>query len=361
MIKQKEEVKISNLPFPNSFLVSRKLSNNQLEKDAMNLFSKLAVNVPLLDFLKRAPKYVRFLKKLCTNKKKCKPNGKVQLGSNVSAISKPQLPIKCANPRSFTILCTVGQLNIANALLDLRATINVMPLSLYTSLGIQTIKSTSMLIQLADMTVRKPKGLLEDIMVKVKDLVIPTDFYVLDMDAPPHIQETLILGMPFLRTANTVVSLKDGYITIEVRDKKIQFDVYEAMKHPFKDYSLLDVNAIDCFIDEAKVEYECSLHKLNEEETLDTGFSFLDVNSLFCLDSFLDDKDDVCSIDSLTVDSSLSTLSSFSFDLSSTNDEVFSHASSQELGNDFVSDFVEMEKLAQSILTKEKEEVNAGD
>ncbi|XP_028805003.1 uncharacterized protein LOC114759930 [Neltuma alba] len=239
--------------------ISGKLSNDQLKKDAMNLFGKLAVNVPLLDFLKGVLKYMRFLKELCTNKKKCKPNEKVQLGSNVSAIFKPQLPIKCADLGSFTIPCTVGPLNITNALLDLRAAINVMPISLYTSLGIQTIKSTSMLIKLADRTIRKPKGLLEDVLVNVKDLVIPADFYVLDMDTLPHVQETLVLGRPFLRTTNTV-------------------------------------------------------------------------------------------IDSLTVDSSLSTLSSFSFDLSSINDEVFSHASSEELGKDFVSDFTEVKKLAQACL-----------
>ncbi|XP_028801534.1 uncharacterized protein LOC114756762 [Neltuma alba] len=205
IIKQKgKEVKIFDLPFPNSFLVSGKLSNDQLKKDAMNLFGKLAVNVPLLDFLKGVLKYMRFLKELCTNNKKCKPNEKVQLGSNVSAIFKPQLPIKCADLGSFTIPCTVGPLNITNALLDLRAAINVMPISLYTSLGIQTIKSTSMLIKLADRTIRKPKGLLEDVLVNVKDLVIPADFYVLDMDTLPHVQETLVLGRPFLRTTNTV-------------------------------------------------------------------------------------------------------------------------------------------------------------
>ncbi|XP_028768551.1 uncharacterized protein LOC114726152 [Neltuma alba] len=196
--KGKSEVKILELSFPKSFLLSRKLSNEQVEKDALNLFSKLEVNVPLLDFLKSMPKYVRFLKELCTNKRKCKPNKLVQLGSSVLALFKPHLPVKCFDPGSFTIPCTIGKLNIATALLDLGAAINVMPLSIYTSLGINSIKDTSMIIQLADRSIRRPHGLLEDILVKVKDLIFPTDFYVLDMSHESTIEGPLILGRPFL-------------------------------------------------------------------------------------------------------------------------------------------------------------------
>ncbi|XP_028801054.1 uncharacterized protein LOC114756292 [Neltuma alba] len=179
--KGKSEVKISELPFPKSFLLSRKLSNEQVEKDALNLFSKLEVNVPLLDFLKSMPKYVRFLKEPCTNKRKCKPNELVQIGLSVSTLFKPHLPVKCFDLGSFTIPCTIGKLNIASALLDLGAAINVIPLSIYTSLGINSIKDTSMIIQLADRSIRRPHGLLEDILVKVKYLIFPADFYVLDM------------------------------------------------------------------------------------------------------------------------------------------------------------------------------------
>ncbi|XP_028756059.1 uncharacterized protein LOC114715386 [Neltuma alba] len=194
--KGKSEVKILELPFPKSFLLSRKLSNEQVEKDALNLFSKLEVNVPLLDFLKSMPKYVRFSKELCTNKRKCKPNKLVQIGSSVSALFKPHLPVKCSDPGSFTIPCTIGKLNIASALLDLGAAINVMPLSIYTSLGINSIKDTSMIIQLVDRSIRRPHGLLEDILVKVKDLIFPADFYVLDMshESTIDLRETIPLN-----------------------------------------------------------------------------------------------------------------------------------------------------------------------
>ena len=56
---------------------------------------------------------------------------------------------------------------------------------------------------------------------------------------------TLILGRPFLRTANTMISMKEGTISTEVGDQRVNFNMYEAMRHPYEDYLLLGVNAID--------------------------------------------------------------------------------------------------------------------
>ncbi|XP_028758513.1 uncharacterized protein LOC114717520 [Neltuma alba] len=105
----------------------------------------------------------------------------VQPPSNVSVLFKPQLLVKCQDPGSFTIPCTIGRTTIPKALLDLGAAINMMPKSVYESLGITTLKPTIVMLQLADHTIRYPHGVLEDVLVKVKDLVIPADFYVLDM------------------------------------------------------------------------------------------------------------------------------------------------------------------------------------
>ena len=272
-------------------MLSKKVANEQFEKEALKLFGKLEINVPMLDFLKCMPKYMKFLKDLCTNKKKCKPNELVQMSSNVSALFKPQLPIKCADPGSFNIPCTIGKLNIASALLDLGAAINVMPMSVYTTLGINSIKETSMIIQLADRTTRKPYGLLEDILVKVKDLVFPADFYVLDMSHDSVLEGPLILGRPFLRTAKTVISMKDGIITMEVGDHIISFSVYEAMKHPFEDYSLLVLSLIDAFIDEAIVRHELSLCDA-ENHLLNTN-PCAKANSPSSVLSFSDNSDDM--------------------------------------------------------------------
>ena len=84
----------------------------------------------------------------------------------MSALLKPQPSTKGNDPGSFTIPITIGKFQSASALLDLGVAINVIP--------------TSMIVQLVNRTTRKPEGLLEDILVKVKDLITPADFYVLD-------------------------------------------------------------------------------------------------------------------------------------------------------------------------------------
>ncbi|XP_028755659.1 uncharacterized protein LOC114715022 [Neltuma alba] len=200
---------LKDSPFPKSYLLGKKKNNEILEKEMMDLYSKLEINVPMLVLIKQMPSYAKFLKELCTHKRICRPNKRVQLGSNVSALFKPQLPIKCADPGSFTVPCQIGRLNFSSALLDLGAAINVMSHSVYNSLGITNIKTTSIILQLADRSARKPYGFLEDILANVKGLVIPADFYDLDMSNESCLEESLILGRPFLRTANTVISLKD--------------------------------------------------------------------------------------------------------------------------------------------------------
>nr|KYP31036.1 Transposon Ty3-G Gag-Pol polyprotein [Cajanus cajan] len=262
-----KEVSISDLPFPNSYLLSKKVKEVKTDEEALNLFTKLEVNIPLLELVRKVPKYAKVLKELCTNKRRFRPNERVQVSSNVSALFKPQIPVKCQDPGSFTIPCTIGKVTIGGALLDLGAAINVMPKSVYQALGVKTLQPTTVILQLADRSIRRPDGIIEDLLVRVKDLLIPADFYVLDMAAEVPQDSTLILGRPFLRTANTVISMKEGTISMEVGDHKVNFNMYEAMKHPYEDYSLLGVSAIDIIMEDEHVGYK--LDDDNSESTVD--------------------------------------------------------------------------------------------
>ncbi|XP_028754191.1 uncharacterized protein LOC114713686 [Neltuma alba] len=99
----------------------------------------------------------------------------------MSSLFKAELPVKCQGPGSYTIPCTIGKVHIKGVLLDLGAAINVMPWLVYLALGISGIKDISVVLQLADRSIRHTKGIIEDILVQVKDLVFLIDFYVLDM------------------------------------------------------------------------------------------------------------------------------------------------------------------------------------
>ena len=150
------------------------------------------------------------------------------MGENVSAILQKKLPPKCKDPGTFTIPCTIGNVGIGKAMCDLGASINVMPLSIYESLNVGTLKETGVIIQLADRSVVYLVGVLENVLVKVNELVFPTDFYVIDMkeDDSPN-STSLLLGRPFLKTARTKIDVYSGALTMEFDDNVIKFNICE--------------------------------------------------------------------------------------------------------------------------------------
>ncbi|KAM1249590.1 hypothetical protein ACFX2G_032941 [Malus domestica] len=151
-----------NVPFPSRFLQSK---NEEEEKDVLETFRKVQVNIPLLDAIKQIPKYAKFLKKLCTTKKRFREKEVVHVSENVSAILQRKLPPKCKDPGSFTIPCVIGNTRFESAMLDLGASINVMPYSIYASMNLGKLKNDGVIIQLADRSNAYPKGVLEDVLV----------------------------------------------------------------------------------------------------------------------------------------------------------------------------------------------------
>ena len=104
------------------------------------------------------------------------------MGENVSAVLQRKLPPKLKDSRSFTIPCTIGNTKFEKAMLDLGASINVMPYSIYASLNIGPLKEIGVVIQHADRSNAYPRGVLEDVLVQVNELIFPADFYVLKME-----------------------------------------------------------------------------------------------------------------------------------------------------------------------------------
>ncbi|KAH9667427.1 hypothetical protein KPL70_021040 [Citrus sinensis] len=102
--------------FPSRFAKSKK---EEQEKDILETFRKVEVNIPLLDAIKQIPRYAKVLKELCTSKRKLRGDEKVHMWENVSAVLQKKLPLKCKDPGMFTIPCKIGSVRIEKALLDL--------------------------------------------------------------------------------------------------------------------------------------------------------------------------------------------------------------------------------------------------
>ncbi|GKE78766.1 reverse transcriptase domain-containing protein [Tanacetum coccineum] len=89
-------------------------------------------------------------------------------------------------------------MDVCYALSDLGASINLMPLSIWKKLSLPELTPTRMTLELADRSITYPKGLAEDVFIKVGKFHFPTDFVVVDFEADPRV--SLILGRSFLRT-----------------------------------------------------------------------------------------------------------------------------------------------------------------
>ncbi|XP_016723785.1 uncharacterized protein [Gossypium hirsutum] len=202
------------------------------EKEILETFRKVEVNIPLLDAIKQIPRYAKFLKELCTSKRRLIGNERVNVGENVSAVLQKKVPPKYKDQGMFAIPCEIGNIGIKKAMCDLGASINVMPYSIYKLINAGPLKETGVIIQLADRTVVYPEGLLEDVLVKVNELVFPADFYIINMkDDNSANSSDIILGRPFLSTARTRIDVWSGTLIMEFDNETVKFNVYEDMGH----------------------------------------------------------------------------------------------------------------------------------
>ncbi|KAA3483471.1 Transposon Ty3-I Gag-Pol polyprotein [Gossypium australe] len=213
------------IPYPEA--IKRDDSEEQLGK-FLKLLKKLHINLPLLEALFQMPDSRKFLKQLLTNKRKIDEEHHVELNATCSVILQNRLPQKLKDPGSFTIPCLIGSLNIDSALADLGASINVMPYSLFKRLGLGKPKQTRMSIQLADKTVRIPRDIIEDVLVKIDKFVFSVDFVVLDMDEDNKIP--LILGRPFLATAKTKIDVATGELILRVGDESLNLQALDSVR-----------------------------------------------------------------------------------------------------------------------------------
>jgi hypothetical protein len=154
------------------------------------------------------------LKDCCTQKRKFQENETVALTEEVSVVLLRKLPPKLKDPGSFTIPCKICDQLFERALLDLGADVNLLPYTVYETMSLGELQPTAIAVQLADKSIKRPRGILEDVLVKVGEFILPADFIVLDMEES-HMPFPLpiILGRPFMRTTDTKICVKKGIVS----------------------------------------------------------------------------------------------------------------------------------------------------
>ncbi|XP_048432604.1 uncharacterized protein LOC103956471 [Pyrus x bretschneideri] len=151
----------------------QKAKKDQHFSDIFELFKRVNINIPLLDAVKQILRYAKIFKDVCTKKKRFAKHETVMLSEECCVVLQKKLPPELKDPGSFTIPCTIGNTYFDKSLCDL-------------------------------------------------------DFVVLDMEEDREIP--IILGRPFLATADTVIEVRKDLVTLRVQGEHVVFKVFEAIK-----------------------------------------------------------------------------------------------------------------------------------
>ncbi|XP_015965708.1 uncharacterized protein LOC107489474 [Arachis duranensis] len=200
---QKQEEKTFTPPLPYSQRFNKETNDQHFPK-FLEIFKKLEINIPL---------------------------------------AEKGLPPKLEDPGSFFLPCTIGNISINKAMCDLGASINLMPSSLMKRLYIEEVKRIQMSLELVDKTMVFPKGVIENLLVKVDKFIFPANFVILDLDEERG--NSIILGRPFLATARAIIDVEQEELTLRVHDESITLNVFPEIQHSDEKKECMDINKED--------------------------------------------------------------------------------------------------------------------
>ncbi|CAN6453712.1 unnamed protein product [Victoria cruziana] len=225
-------------------------------QDMLEIFKAVCINLLLLNAIRQVPAYARFLKELCTKKRRSRKVPEcVLLSEETSSLLYRRLPRKLEDPGAPIIPCVIGHIRVERALLDLGASVNILPGYFYDMFNLEGLKPTSMTIQMVDRSVKAPRGVLEDVLLKIEDFLFPVDFVILDMEGVNAKNQTpIILGKLFLATANACINCRTGVLEISFGDRKLRLNIFHAAMGPAGDRYISFAEAEEDDVDEAAHE-----------------------------------------------------------------------------------------------------------
>ncbi|XP_070031669.1 uncharacterized protein [Nicotiana tomentosiformis] len=164
----------------------------------LDILKQLYIDIPFTEALTQMPSYAKFLKVILSGKRK------------LEEVSTVKLTEKCAS-------------------------INLMHFSIFRKLALGELKDTGVSLQLADQSTKRPKGIIENVLVRVDKFVFPVDFIVLEMEKNTEVP--LILGRPFLATGRANIDVHQGQFILRVDEERVIFDMQKMMKFPLNESS----------------------------------------------------------------------------------------------------------------------------
>ncbi|XP_072078002.1 uncharacterized protein [Arachis hypogaea] len=199
----------------------------ELDPKMVEIFKKVEVTIPLFDAIHQVLKYAKFLKDLCINKDKIHNLETIRLGSSISALMGA-IPKKYGDPGLCMVTCTIDD------------------------------KSIISVVRIA-----------KDMLMSIKGLTFPIDFYILEMPLNDSGRaSSVLLGRPFLKTSNFKLDAFSGTYSFEIDGRTVSFNLDEAVKHPPEDHSIFQCDIIDETV--AKVHQE-EVEEMHMEQGTSVG------------------------------------------------------------------------------------------
>ncbi|GJU49321.1 reverse transcriptase domain-containing protein [Tanacetum coccineum] len=213
------------LPYPERMKVRENYKPSAQHSRFLKMFKQLRLEIGLKDALVEMPKFNKWLSSLLRNKEKLEEIAITTVNAKCSAIIMNKVPKKLEDLGKFLIPCVLQELDRTSALADFRASINLLPHSIYKQIGLEALNPTQMTLELANRSVTHPMGIAEDVVVRVDGFTFLADFVVVNFQPNPRVP--IILGRPFLRTAKALIDLYEEKLTLRVGKEEL---VYYADK-----------------------------------------------------------------------------------------------------------------------------------
>lgn len=190
--------------------------------------------LPMLKFLKHHVKKTAFLTEY------------------MSAVIEQKTPPKYKDPGCPTVSSIIGNHEIRQSLLDLGASVKIMPYAIYLSLGLGEMKPTSVSLQLVDLSTIIPRCVVEDVLVQIDKFYYPVDFLILDLKEDINVNSKIpiILGRPFLVTANALINCRNGLMKLSFGNMTLEVNIFHVTKQVEEDDACDQTYVIDALTQE---------------------------------------------------------------------------------------------------------------
>ncbi|XP_042067271.1 uncharacterized protein LOC121810573 [Salvia splendens] len=225
--KSKSSIPNDIPPPPYPFTRKKRVRQEKSFEWMMNVIRKVNVDISLVDLFTNFPRFSKFFKDMMANKEKLQDEGIVALSMNCSHLISGIMPTKKRDPGGCIIPCEIGNTIFTKCLLDQGLGISLMALKTTCAIGLEErMEPIDITLQLADHSIVKPTGIVEDILVKIDKFIIPVDFIVLDM--PEDREVPILFGRPFLATGDVLLGAKNNSVTFRINGEQLTINVEKA-------------------------------------------------------------------------------------------------------------------------------------